>query len=309
MLEQVRLGASDVRITPIGLGCWAWGDRLVWQYGKGYGENEVREAFRVSVDAGINWFDTAEVYGFGQSELLLGRFIRESGKQLIVATKFFPMPWRLRSKDVVGALRKSLYRLQMKQVDLYQLHSPASIIPVETWMKGLADAVEAGLTRAVGVSNYDLAHTERAVEALGRRGIPLASNQIEYSLLHRSPEKRLIPFCREHNITIIAYSPIAKGILTGKYTPEKLPPGVRARTYNRQYLTRVQPLISLLRELGEAHGKTPAPVALNWCICKGTVAIPGAKNARQASENAGALGWRLSSDEVQRLDEVSEKVG
>jgi aryl-alcohol dehydrogenase-like predicted oxidoreductase len=177
-------------------------------------------------------------------------------------------------------------------------------------MDGLADAVEAGLARAVGVSNYNTEQTRRAYDALARRGIPLASNQVKYSLLHRRPERDgLMQFCREKNITLISYSPIAQGVLTGKYTPDNPPPGVRGRTYNHNYLLRVQPLIELLKQIGEGRGKTAAQVALNWTIGKGTVAIPGTKNAQQARENAGARGWRLTEGQVAELDRVSAQVG
>jgi len=162
----------------------------------------------------------------------------------------------------------------------------------------------------VGVSNYDVAQTRRAAAALGRRGLKLASNQAPYSLLNRRVEKSgLLAFCKDLGVRVIAYSPIEKGILSGKYTPGHLPPGLRRRIYSREYVERVQPLIALLRNLGQAHGgKTPAQVALNWAICKGALPIPGAKNAEQARQNAGALGWRLTSGEVASLDAASEQV-
>ena len=211
---------------------------------------------------------------------------------------------------MIHALRESLNRLGLSQVDLYQIHFPYSPVSVETWMDALADAVEAGLTRAVGVSNFSPSQTMRAHAALARRGVPLASNQVEYSLLDRKPETSgLIKVCRDLGVTIIAYSPIAKGMLTGKYTPDNMPPGMRRRMYNRNYLVRIQPLIDLLKEIGQAHdGKTPSQVSLNWLMCKGAVPIPGAKNLRQAQENFGALGWRLTDEEVAKLDEISEKV-
>jgi aryl-alcohol dehydrogenase-like predicted oxidoreductase len=193
---------------------------------------------------------------------------------------------------------------------LYQIHFPYSPVSVETWMGALADAVETGLTRAVGVSNFSSSQTIRAHAALARRGVPLASNQVEYSLLDRKPETSgLVKVCRDLGVTIIAYSPIAKGALTGKYTPDHRPSGMRRRTHTGNYLARIQPLIEVLKEIGQAHGgRTPAQVSLNWLMCKGAMPIPGAKNLRQAQENFGALGWRLTDDEVARLDERSEKV-
>ena len=310
--ETVPLGQTDLRVTPLGLGVWQWGDTMMWGYGKGYGDADLRPVFDATLDAGINFIDTAEMYGRGRSEMLLGQFIQQTGTrdQLVIATKFAPLPWRLSSGRLVHALRESLNRLGLSRVDLYQVHFPYSPVPVEMWMEGLAAAVEAGLTSAVGVSNYNPSQTVRAHAALARHGIPLASNQVEYSLLDRKPETSgLIKVCRDLSVTIIAYSPIAKGVLTGKYTPNNIPPGMRRRIYNQKYLTSIQPLIGLLNEIGQAHdGRTPAQVSLNWLMRKGAVPIPGAKNLRQAQENLGALGWRLTEEEVARLDEMSERV-
>ncbi len=309
--ERVALGATGIQISPLGIGAWAWGDTVYWQYGKGgYTDADIDAAYQASLAHGINFFDTAEVYGRGQSERLLGQYALQAGWPAVVATKFFPFPWRLHRKQLLKALRASLERLGLDSVDLYQIHWPFPPVSIDTWMDGLADAVEAGLVRAVGVSNYNVAQTQRAHTALARRGIPLASNQVEFSLWRRKPETSgLLEVCRQLNVTLIAYSPLAQGLLTGKYTPHNPPPGVRGRRYGRA-LAKVQPLIGLLRELGAAHGgKTPAQVALNWAICKDTVPIPGAKNARQAMDNAGALGWRLSPDQVQTLDHASAQAG
>jgi aryl-alcohol dehydrogenase-like predicted oxidoreductase len=306
--HTVRLGSSELRVSPLGVGTWAWGDRLFWGYGRGgYTDVDLESAFQVSRAAGINFFDTAEVYGRGRSERLLGQFVRDAGDHVVVATKFFPYPWRWRRAGLLRALRASLNRLGLDRVDLYQIHWPYPPVPIETWMAGLADAVEAGLVRAVGVSNYSPEQTRRAYTALAERGVALVSNQVQYSLLHRGPERSgLLDVCRELNVTLIAYSPLAMGVLTGKYTPENPPPGIRGRRYRGECLTQIQPLIALLREIGEARGRvTPAQVALNWVMCKGAVPIPGAKSARQAEDNVGALGWCLSSEEVAALDVAS----
>ena len=306
-LERVKLGNTDIAISPMGTGTWAWGDSVMWGYGRGYADADVRAAFDASVAAGINFFDTAEIYGLGRSEKLLGQFIRESGQSFVVATKFMPFPFWLTKNALRRALRNSLKRLGMPRTDLYQMHFPFPPVPVETWMDAMAEAVEAGFVRAVGVSNYNQAQMGRAHTTLAKRGIPLASNQVFYSLLHRDPEfNGVAQLCKDLNVTLIAYSPLEKGVLTGKYTPDNPPPGPRKNIYNRAYLQKVQPLIDVLRDFGEAHGgKTPAQVALNWTICKGAVPIPGAKNVRQVQSNAGALGWRLTDDEVAALDDLS----
>jgi aryl-alcohol dehydrogenase-like predicted oxidoreductase len=306
-VERVKLGNTDIAIAPMGVGTWAWGDSVMWGYGNSYNDADIRAAFDATLTAGINFFDTAEVYGLGRSERLLGGFIREAKQPVVVATKFMPFPFWLTKNALRRALRNSLKRLGMARTDLYQMHFPLPPVPVETWMDAMADAVEAGLVRAVGVSNYNTKQMGRAHNALAKRGVTLASNQVFYSLLHRDPEfDGVLQLCKDLNITLIAYSPLEKGILTGKYTSDNLPPGPRRGTYNREYLQKVQPLIEMLRDFGEAHGgKSPAQVALNWTICKGAVPIPGAKNTRQVLSNAGALGWRLTDDEVAALDDIS----
>ncbi len=304
----ITLGQTDVKIPPLGIGTWQWGDRVMWGFGGEYNDAEVRDAFDTAISAGLPFFDTAEVYGLGRSEKFLGSFIDGNREDIVIATKFFPFPWRLTKGQLLGALRRSLKRLGVEQVDLYQYHIALFVRSVEVWADALADVVDAGLTRAVGVSNFNAERTGRAYNALADRGIPLASNQIEYSLLHRQPERNgQLQTCHDLGVTVIAYSPIAKGILTGKYTPENPPPGPRGRLYPPERLKKIQPLIDLLREIGEGHGgKEPVHVALNWVIAKGAVPIPGAKNARQARSNAEALGWRLTDDEVAALDEASE---
>jgi aryl-alcohol dehydrogenase-like predicted oxidoreductase len=288
---------------------------MMWGYGKTYTDSDIHEAFHISLQSGINFFDTAEVYGKGRSERLLGARLQEARQSaliapLVVATKFMPYPWRLWKGALLSKLRASLARLGVERVDLYQIHWPFSPLPIELWANALAHAVEAGLARAVGVSNYNSTQMLRAHSALSKRGVPLASNQVEFHLLNRRVEhKGLLKLCRELGVTLIAYSPLAKGMLTGKYTPQTRPPGLRSYIFRRARLGKIQPLIQLMREIGKAHGgKSPAQVALNWVICKGAVPIPGAKNARQAQDNAGALGWRLAEAEIAALDAESQKL-
>jgi aryl-alcohol dehydrogenase-like predicted oxidoreductase len=309
--DLVPLGKTDIMITTVGVGTWAWGDRLIWGYGgSSFNDADIREAFDVSLQNGANWFDTAEVYGMGKSERFLGEFLSTTKQEVLIATKFFPFPWRLRKAAMLRALRKSLKRLQLSRVDLYQIHAPIGLWSKSAYVSTLADAVTAGLTRAVGVSNFNTAKTKLVNESLLAAGVPLSSNQVEYSLFDRHIEKNgLLDYCLENEITVIAYSPLAKGMVTGKYGPENPPPGPRKRMYPPEKLQQAQPLIQLLKEIGTEHGKTPVQVALNWTICKGTVPIPGAKNAKQAAENLGAMGWRLSPEEVLALDEASNLLG
>jgi aryl-alcohol dehydrogenase-like predicted oxidoreductase len=309
MPEPASEAISFLNKIEMGLGAWAWGDRTFWNYGHGYTDADIEEAFRITLDAGINFVDTAEVYGQGRSERLLGQFIKKVDKPVMVATKFFPYPWRLRKQAVLGALRHSLDRLGLEKVDLYQIHQPFPPLPVETWAAGLAEAVKAGVARSVGVSNYSKNQMQRSYTVLAGHNIPLAANQVEYHLLERTVEKNgLLDRCKELGVRLIAYSPLAMGLLTGKYTPENPPPGIRGRKY-AAILKDIQPLIGLLTELGKEHGdKTPGQVALNWVICKGALPIPGAKTGKQAMQNAGAIGWHLTPDQVKALDEASDRI-
>ncbi|MCX7671456.1 MAG: aldo/keto reductase, partial [Anaerolineae bacterium] len=178
--DRIVLGRTALSVPRLGFGTWQWGDRMMWSYGKGYGEADIRGAFEAALATGVAFFDTAEIYGRGQAERFLGRFMAESRTRPLIATKFMPFPWRLGKGRLRQALHDSLARLGLEQVDLYQIHWPFPPVPIETWMDALADAVEAGLVRAVGVSNYNVAQMRRAHAALARRGIPLASNQVHY---------------------------------------------------------------------------------------------------------------------------------
>jgi len=307
MPSDIPESIQFLHTTEIGLGAWAWGDRMVWNYGKGYTDADIEAGFRISLENGVHFVDTAEIYGNGRSERLLGQFLKRTEVPVIVATKFFPMPWRLTKGNVTRALRRSLERLGLERVDLYQIHWPSPLVPVETYAEGLASAHRLGLARAVGVSNYDKNQMQRAYTVLSKYEIPLASNQVEFNLLNRSAEKNgLLARCQELGIRLIAYSPLAMGLLTGKYNPENPPPGMRLGKYG-SILKDIQPLVRLLTSIGQdLGGKSASQVALNWCICKGTLPIPGAKNVRQAEMNAGAAGWRLSEEQVHALDMASD---
>ena len=312
-LQKIKLGASNVLVAPLGTGTWSWGDKFYWGFGSGYGEAEVRAAFDASIDAGIDLFDTAEVYGFGASEKFIAQFVRThpAHPNIQIATKFFPMPWRLTRGQIVAALRGSLKRLQTDCVDLYQIHWSSPLLSIDTMMDGMAEAVKKGLTRAVGVSNFNAEQTRRAHARLQKYNIPLASNQVQFNLLARGPDfGGLTETCRALGVTIIAYSPLKYGMLTGKYTPDNVPRGARGRQFNAAYLARIQPLIELLKQLGAKYGgKSPSQIALNWVMQRGALPIPGAKTVKQLNENAGALGWNLSPEDVALLNEVSERIG
>jgi aryl-alcohol dehydrogenase-like predicted oxidoreductase len=308
---RVRLGRTDVEVAPLAAGTWAWGERRYWRYEEDHGPRDVVDAFAASVDAGVDLFDTAEVYGDGESEKILGWLAQKRGGGVLVATKFGLLPGRDAS-TLPRALDASLRRLRLPRVDLYQIHWPdRTMASVEALMERLADAVQAGKARAVGVSNYSADEMRAAHAALARRGVPLATNQVRYGLLHRAPEvDGVLDACRELGVTLLAYSPLAQGILAGKYGEGRLPAGPRAGhpEFAPASLAAAAPLVALLREIGAAQGgRPPEQVALAWLMAKpGVVPIAGAKTGAQAAVNAGALGLALASDEVAALDAASE---
>jgi aryl-alcohol dehydrogenase-like predicted oxidoreductase len=311
-MKTVIFPECDTPTEPLGVGTWAWGDRSTWGMG-GYDtaldESTIEAAWSASIDAGVTLFDTAEVYGAGESERIIGRLLAaDPGRRdsLVIATKFMPSPWKLdMGRAMRSALLASIERLQVERVDLYQIHGPISLRPQSVLAEALAALCHEGLTRAVGVSNYSARETEAMHRELSRRGVALASNQIEFSLLRRGPETSgLLAACHALGVVPLAYSPIGQGRLTGKYSASNPPPG--KRTFSAHPREMVDAVVAVLRRIGEANGaRTPSQVALRWIIEKGAVPIPGAKNEEQARQNAGALGWTMSAADIEALDAVA----
>jgi aryl-alcohol dehydrogenase-like predicted oxidoreductase len=310
--DRVTLAGSDVAIPPLGVGTWAWGDKGVWGMG-GYDqsltESTIRDAWDASIEAGVVLFDTAEVYGRGESERIIGRLLAAdpaTRARVVIATKFMPSPWKVNvHAALLSAARRSRERLGVDTIDLYQIHGPISLRSHEALADALAAAVAEGVVKAVGVSNYSAKETRGIDAALRKRGLRLASNQIEFSLLRAMPLRvGLLACCQDLGVVPLAYSPIGQGRLTGKYSAANPPPG--KRTFSAHPMEQIDAIVAELRRIGEAHeGRTPSQVALAWLIAKGAVPIPGAKNRSQAEQNAGALGWQMSDEEVARLDAAS----
>jgi aryl-alcohol dehydrogenase-like predicted oxidoreductase len=310
--DTIGLAGSDVSIPHLGVGTWAWGDSSTWgmgTYDTDLTRDSIREAWEASIDSGVTLFDTAEVYGGGESERIIGSLLAADPARsatVVLATKFMPSPWKLNVRSsLMASLRASLARLGVDSVDLYQIHGPISLRSHAALADALAAAHGEGLVKAVGVSNYSIKETRSIAAALDQRGLHLATNQIEFSLLRRSPETSgLLAACADLGVVPMAYSPIGQGRLTGKYSAANPPPG--KRTFSRHPMEVVDGVVAELRAIGEARGgKLPSQVALNWVMAKGAVPIPGAKNRHQAEENAGALGWDLDGDEVARLDRAA----
>lgn len=314
-VETRQLGQTGIEITPVGLGVmqFAGGNGIFRFVFPPLSQDEMNAIVRTAWEEGINWFDTAEMYGRGRSERGLANGLRAAGvadEEVVVATKWWPL-FRT-ARNISRSIGDRLRYLDGYTIDLYQVHQPFSFSSPEAEMNAMADLVAAGKIRSVGVSNFSASSMRRAHKALADRGYPLASNQVQYSLLVRDIEHNgILETAKELGMTIIAWSPLASGLLTGKFhqNPELLArtPRFRRRNLQRQ-LQRTQPLIDLLAEIAPRYEATIAQVALNWLIHfhgDTVVVIPGASKDRHAAEAAGVMRFRLSDADMARIDEAS----
>lgn len=268
-MDLKELGKTGIKVPAIGMGTWGIGGYTTRDttYDK-----EAIKALRKGIELGMYLIDTAEMYGKGHSEEIVGKAIKPfSREKVFIVTKI--LPEHLHYEDVIEAVRGSLKRLKLDFIDLYLIHWPNPKIPLKETMKAMEKLVEDGLIKFIGVSNFNVAEMEEARSYLSKNDIVV--NQVEYSLLERSIERDLLPYCIKNRITVMAYTPLAKGRL--------------ARN-------------EFLQEIGRKYGKTSAQVALNWLISKeNVIAIPKAINLSHVEENAGAMGWRLSKTDVERI--------
>ncbi|CDN17138.1 MAG: aldo/keto reductase [Richelia sp.] len=308
--------SQKLSLPIMGCGTWAWGNRLLWGYDQSM-DNQLQEVFNLCLSNGVTLFDTGDSYGTGKlngrSEQLLGQFTKAyqgaNQENICIATKLAAYPWRLTRQSIVNAGRASSQRLG-RDVDLVQMHwSTANYAPWQEGilLDGLADLYEEGLVKGVGLSNYGPNRLEWAHKRLAERGVPITTLQVQYSLLSTYPitELGLKQVCDDLGIRLIAYSPLSLGILTGKYSEKgKYPPGIRSFLF-KELIPKAQSLLSCLQKIASYKNKTMSQVAINWCICKGTIPIPGAKSLEQAQQNIGALGWYLDAGEVEELDRIA----
>lgn len=307
-MKYVTLGRGGPKVSEIGVGMWQAGGK---SWGQDVEDAECQKAMERALDLGVNLVDTAEAYGDGHSEEVVGRAIRSVGRDnVFIATKVAGE--HLRARDVERACRQSLRRLGLREVDLYQVHwpNPWSLSPIPETMKALEKLHRSGRIRHIGVSNFAVRDLEEARASLSRADI--VSDQVQYSLLHREPEAGLTRYARKEGIALLAWSPIAKGALAGAYTAAHRP-GDSIRSENALFrpknLQAIAPLLARLRRIAEAHGKTSAQAALRWLADHpGVIPIPGVKRPAQAEENAGAAGWSLTRGERLVLDRASAAV-
>jgi aryl-alcohol dehydrogenase-like predicted oxidoreductase len=292
------------KISKIGLGAWQFGARE-WGYGEEY-TSQAKEIVGRAIDLGVTLFDTAEIYGFGRSERILGEALGERRASVFLATKLFPLV------PVAPVVEQravaSANRLNTRRIDLYQVHQPNPLFRDGTIMRGMSALQNVGLVGEVGVSNYSLQRWQAAEEALGRR---VLSNQVPYSLADRRPEDELLPYAVTRGRVVIAYSPLAQGLLSGRYDRTSRPTN-RVRVGNPLFLPenldRASDLIGVLREVADAHGATPAQIALAWVIRHPAVtAIPGASSIEQLESNVAAAGIDLTDGEYEALRAASDR--
>jgi len=287
-------------MSAIGLGTWQFGS-MEWGYGKRYASEDAIAIAHRALELGVNVFDTAEIYGQGRSEKIVGQAIRDRREKVFLATKLFPVGLPVQ----VGArARASARRLGVERIDLYQLHWPSPVFPLRYTMPRFKRLVDDGLVTNIGVSNFPLKGWQDAERAAG---MPVLSNQVQFSLVHRGPEADLLPWAQKNDRIVIAYSPLGQGLLSGRYR-DRAPSNFRRmrsdfRTAARARLT---PLVSALEDIGSRHRATAAQVALAWLIAKpNVVAIPGASSLRQVEDNAAAGDLELTGDELERLSTLT----
>jgi aryl-alcohol dehydrogenase-like predicted oxidoreductase len=298
------LEVNGVRLSVIGLGTWQFGSKD-WGYGTDYAQNQAGPIVRRALDLGVNLIDTAEIYGRNESERIVGRAIAERRDEVFVATKLFPLMPLASVVERHG--RASAQRLGVDVIDLYQVHFPNPVVPIPEQIRGMRRLVDAGVIAHVGVSNFTRGRWQAAERALGS---PVLSNQVQYSLAARKPDTELVPYAEANDRLVIAYSPLAKGLLSGRYDATNLPTD-SARANDPLFLPEnvvaAHDLIETLRGVAKNHDATPSQVALAWVVSHpNVVAIPGASSLAQLESNVAAADLQVDDDEIAELTAASD---
>ncbi len=307
-MEYRQLGKTDLKVSTVTFGCWAMGGHM-------WGEVDDTDsiaAVRRALDLGVNFFDTADIYGFGHSEEVLAKALGSRRAEVFIATKGTTRwdqdhkIWQDSSRDyLLSACEASLRRLKTDHIDLYQLHWPDPNTPIEESMGALRELIDAGKIRYAGVSNYNV---EQMTECL--KHLDIVSLQPPYSLVNRNVEEEILPFCQEHGLGVMAYSPMHRGLLTGKFdeTSTFADNDLRSRdgNFKGEQFKRNLARVAKLKEMAAEYGKTVGQLAIAWVLAHPalTVALCGAKKPSQIEENVGASGWRLSPEERARVEEI-----
>lgn len=318
LVSKRKLGKTNIEVTPIGLGMmeFSGGGGMMGSAFPVIQQEIKNSAVKAGLNGDVNWFDTAELYGSGVSETSLATALKAAGVkngEVVIATKWWPI---LRTaRNIPKTIDDRLRYLDGYNIDLYMVHQPFGFSSPEAEMDAMAKLVEAGKIRSVGVSNFSPGRMRRAHRQLQKYGLPLAVNQVRYSLLDRSIERNgILETARELGVTIIAYTPLARGVLTGKYHQNPKLLEDRPRLWRARFgrgMEKSRTLVSALEEIGNKYHATAAQVALNWVICSQgdtVVTIPGVTNVQQAEDNAGAMKFKLADGDLTRLDELSRAI-
>lgn len=292
--------AGGARVSAVGLGTWQFGSRE-WGYGGDYASGEAVRIVHRALDLGVNLVDTAEIYGPWRSERIVGQALQGRRNEAFVATKIFPVGVPLMTGS---RARASARRLQIPVIDLYQLHWPSVFFPPKATMPRFRRLIDGGLVKHAGVSNHNLQQWQACDDALGG---PVLSNQVRFSLLHREPERELLPWAQRNDRLVIAYSPLAQAALSGRYR-DRAPSNFRRFRHDFSAVAREQrePLITALADIAQRHDATPSQIAMAWLLNKpNVVAIPGASSVKQLEDNANAGDIALAGDEIAELDRLS----
>lgn len=320
VLEKRRLGQSDIMISPIGLGCWQFsqGKGMGGSFWESLPQEQIDAIVKASLDGGINWFDTAEIYGWGKSETALVQALENAGRKpgdAVIATKWYPVGRT--SSSIIKTIDERIRALKGWPIDLHQIHMPWGFSTRKGEMKAMACLLRDKKVRTVGVSNFSATQLRTAHKALKDEGFTLVSNQVRYNLVQRYPDfDGTMEAAKELGVTIIAFSPLAQGILTGKFHDE--PDLIRSRAGYRKYsplfsargLARTKPLIEELKKIALSYNTSAGQVALNWLLTfngDSVVAIPGATKTSHAAQNVGTMAFRLTEKECQILDGLSRR--
>ena len=295
--------------VKLGIGTWAWGDRLLWDYGRDYDKEDLQSAFRRCLNDGILFFSTSPSFADGDSERILGEFNAQTPLDLLIATKYVPRIWHLRRMDFMNSLKQSLLRLGLTKIDIFEICPPVGWMTVPRLAESAAEALDLGLIDQVGLSGFDLHQLDTFNESLSRFGYSIACLETPFSLLERTIESNgLLDFCRSHNIQVIAQQPLAMGMLTGKYDIDSPATGSRRQMMLRYSVPRLDILLRTMNYIGlENNGKNPAQVALNWVMKKGIIPIPGIKTLSQAIENNLTPQWEMTEEQMNLLDTLTGK--
>lgn len=304
-MDYTDLGKTDIKISKIGIGTWQWGSKS-WGYGISYNKEDLEKAFKLAIDGGINFFDTAEIYGGGASEKLLGEFSRDVREDIVIASKV--SPFHLTYRGVIRAFHRSASRLMTDYIDLYYVHWPNPLVPMRFIARAFNELFDAGKIRAIGVSNFNLKRLIKFNELTYGR---VSANQVKYSLLSRSIERDLLPYCLKNEITIVAYSPLDQGAVLGKYDDKNLPEDIWrrvSRIFTPINMRKLRKLISLIKNLANEKGVKPVNIVLRYLVEQGAVPIVGVKKEDHVADILNTFNFNLSRSDLEKINSELNKI-